>query len=577
MIHIPLARKYRPSTFEELVGQEVTAKILVNGIKLSRIPAALIFSGVRGVGKTSLARLYAKALNCENGITPSPCGICENCLAIARCHHEDVYEIDGASHNGVDEIRSLKESIAYTPQRSRYKVYIIDEVHMLSNSAFNALLKTLEEPPKNVIFIFATTELIKVPETVLGRCQTFHLKKIPQKIIQDRMIQILSQENITFDQDAITLIGREGRGSLRDALTLLDQAIALGQGQIIFDEVKPLVGYISLEKRLALLEHLLKHDIVGCLEIIESFDQEGIDFLSMTEDLACLVRHSSILKACGAHPPDFLKFGEITGEECGKLQKIGAGTTSLALTSLFQKMVSCRESLNGSDLDRFVFENFMMEWHFMSGEPAAQFPLTPPCSGKGKEESLRENYAVGFSQEIKALGEPAALVLGEPAAQFPLTPPCTGTKNPLESFPRKFPETWENLVEQWKIIRPIQARKLEEVRPIEYSLQKIKVSVDSNGMLGYSLLKKDVQLKLSEEFKKLFGFTGSFEAEPFAEQKKAPNIKETKNSSPSILEVKEKNLEEKKQKIQDEILGHPLTKAIIQEFDGQITKINHNL
>ena len=186
--YIPLARKYRPATFSELAGQDATATALANAIRLGREPHAVIFSGVRGIGKTTSARLYAKALNCDTALSPEPCNHCESCLAITAGNHEDVMEIDGASNTSVDDVRALRETVSYVPQRSRFKVYIIDEVHMLSQSAFNALLKTLEEPPAHVVFIFATTELQKIPQTIMSRCQLFHLQRMGLNTIRERII-----------------------------------------------------------------------------------------------------------------------------------------------------------------------------------------------------------------------------------------------------------------------------------------------------------------------------------------------------------------------------------------------------
>ena len=245
MAYQTIATKYRPQVFNDLIGQEPVSLALIGTIAQSRIPSGVIFSGTRGVGKTSVARIYAKALNCDDSSSPEACGKCESCTAISLGTHEDVIEIDGASNNGVDEVRALKETMVYVPQRSRYRIYIIDEVHMLSMSAFNALLKTLEEPPSYTVFLFATTEIGKVPQTVLSRCQTFHLHKISLKDISARIGFILSKEGVTWEDGLLPFLAKEGRGSLRDALTFLDQLIAISGSHLTKASLEKIVGSLS--------------------------------------------------------------------------------------------------------------------------------------------------------------------------------------------------------------------------------------------------------------------------------------------------------------------------------------------
>ena len=243
------ARKYRPQTFEKMIGQEHVAKTLQNAVKNDRIAQAYIFSGMRGVGKTTVARLLDKALNCQASSkpTPDPCGKCESCLEIAEDRSVDVMEIDGASNRGIDEVRALREGVKYRPIRSRYKVIIIDEVHMLTREAFNALLKTLEEPPPHTVFIFATTEFHKVPATIVSRCQHFEFKKISQRDIINHLNDITKAENITISPLGMTLIADAAGGSLRDAQSLLDQAVAYAGENISDEDLKEILGVISRE------------------------------------------------------------------------------------------------------------------------------------------------------------------------------------------------------------------------------------------------------------------------------------------------------------------------------------------
>jgi DNA polymerase-3 subunit gamma/tau len=245
-----LARKWRPQFFEDLVGQEHVSQTLKNAITSDRVHHAFLFTGARGVGKTSAARIFAKALNCQEGPTTKPCGVCPSCIEITKSQGIDVLEIDGASNTGVDDIRELRENIRYLPSQSRYKIFIIDEVHMLSINAFNALLKTLEEPPAHAKFIFATTEPHKIPITILSRCQRFDFKKIGLAPLQARLRYIVDQENIQIADSGLAVIARSGGGSMRDALSTLDQVIAFCGDQVGDDEIGSLLGLVDLAKKL---------------------------------------------------------------------------------------------------------------------------------------------------------------------------------------------------------------------------------------------------------------------------------------------------------------------------------------
>src|SRR5215813_14949677 len=242
MSYLVLARKWRPQTFAEVVGQEHVTRTLRNALSSGRVAHAFLFTGPRGVGKTTTARLLAKALNCEHGPTPDPCNVCSNCLEITAGSAIDVLEIDGASHTGVDHIRDLTEGVQYRPAKSRFRIIIIDEVHMLSNAAFNALLKTLEEPPPHVKFIFATTEAHKVLPTILSRCQRYDFKRIPLRELIERLREILQHEGLAVDDVGLALLAREADGSLRDAQSLLDQVIAWSGSQVTEQAVREALG-----------------------------------------------------------------------------------------------------------------------------------------------------------------------------------------------------------------------------------------------------------------------------------------------------------------------------------------------
>lgn len=262
-----LARKWRPKSFTELVGQEHVVTVLVNALTQQRLHHAYLFTGTRGVGKTTIARIFAKSLNCEQGITAQPCGICQACVDIDAGKFVDLLEIDAASRTKVDDTREILDNVQYAPTRGRYKVYLIDEVHMLSRSSFNALLKTLEEPPEHVKFILATTDPQKLPVTVLSRCLQFHLKALSVKQISDKVTEILSKEAVTFDDEAISLLAKAARGSMRDCLSLTDQSIAQGNGNISRDNVQKMLGGVDRDWVFKILIALLKQDATALMKL----------------------------------------------------------------------------------------------------------------------------------------------------------------------------------------------------------------------------------------------------------------------------------------------------------------------
>ncbi|MBX3639291.1 MAG: DNA polymerase III subunit gamma/tau [Nitrosomonas sp.] len=292
-----LARKWRPRTFSELTGQEHVVKALSNALNQNRLHHAYLFTGTRGVGKTTLARIFAKALNCETGITPAPCGTCAACLEIDRGHFADLIELDAASNTQVDHMRDLLENALYAPTNARFKIYIIDEVHMLSRSAFNAMLKTLEEPPGHVKFILATTDPQKIPVTVLSRCLQFNLKLIPATLIAEYLQTVLIQENIASDTTALEFIARAAQGSMRDALSILDQAIAFGEGQVIEATVREMLGVIDHRHLYELLDALVAKDGKRLLSIATDMESQCLSLDTALQDLASILYRISLAQA----------------------------------------------------------------------------------------------------------------------------------------------------------------------------------------------------------------------------------------------------------------------------------------
>ena len=357
MTYLIYARKYRPQTFEEMIGQKPIVRTLQNAIKNNRVAQAYIFSGMRGVGKTTAARILAKALNCQQGPTPTPCNKCEFCKDINEDHSIDVLEIDGASNRGIDEVRSLREGVKYKPIRSRYKVIIIDEVHMLTREAFNALLKTLEEPPPHTVFIFATTEFHKVPATIISRCQHFEFKKISQKEIIKHLIDITQKEKIEVSSYGLNLIAEAADGSLRDAQSLLDKAVAFS-GEIIRDEdLKEVLGTISREILFSFSKAVLEEKPEEIFSLVEKVVEYGYDLRFFYKELIQHFRNMLLVKSVKS-PQDLLPLNE---EEIDDLRKEAEKASREELLRYLVVLQGGEQELKFSSHPRIYLEAFLIK------------------------------------------------------------------------------------------------------------------------------------------------------------------------------------------------------------------------
>ncbi len=566
MSYLSLARKYRPQKFSELVGQEAVVRALSKAIELGREPHGIILTGVRGIGKTTIARLYAKALNCEaEGV--DPCDACTSCTAINQGIHEDVLEIDGASHTSVDDVRLLKETVGYSTQRSRFKVYIIDEVHMLSQSAFNALLKTLEEPPSHVVFVFATTELAKVPQTIVSRCQTFFLKKFSADEIVLRISDILKTENIKFVPEALPMIARAGEGSMRDALTLLDQVLAFNGGEITLDGVQQFVDNIGPEACLNLMDALVKKDASQALQLIAQWDEAGYEFETAIEDVCAMVRHAFIVKDLGTEHLDMATIG-LSSDHLQMLQKIAETADSFDLNRIFRTLVKCRKDLDGSSLDKFVFENFMMEWCFDPGLPMDGMSMTAPTQTRPTTPTVSAASMAIAEVNKNAVRQKLDLSsLKQPPSQ-PVTPVSAVDASPTEVTPLKvieFPTTWTAAVDDMKKSEPLFARSLEELHAVGFSKHKIELHIPAQSGSAQALLTKNGLDHLKKKFFDLMGFEGELLIKP-VEATSQP-------AEPSILEVKKSAKDARVADIRQKAEESPLTQQVLAAFGGKIDEI----
>ena len=352
MSYLVLARKWRPQTFEDVVGQQSVVRTLQNAIDRDRMPHAIIFSGVRGVGKTTLARLVAKALNCQEGPTKVPCNRCEHCTEIMAGNAIDIHEIDGASNRGIQEIRELKENIRFFPTKSRYKIIIIDEVHMLTTEAFNALLKTLEEPPDHVFFMFATTELHKIPITILSRCQRYELQKVSSKELFAFFSTIAKEEKVSISDWALNIIVREAGGSVRDGLSLLDQIFSFGGDRISDEDVIQVLGLVDSQIVGSIAAAILNKDFASGLKILDETSSYGIDLKRLANDLLYYFR---ALLICRISPnPEILL--DVPDQELEEMLRIGGQYSVETLQLYFNMLLKGAEEMQYSSHPRLAFE-----------------------------------------------------------------------------------------------------------------------------------------------------------------------------------------------------------------------------
>ncbi len=437
--YLVLARKYRPQRFDDLIGQEHVARTLTNAIALGRVHHAFLFTGARGIGKTSAARILAKALCCEQGPTANPCGTCAVCRSIASGQSVDVLEIDGASNTGVDDVRTLREGVRYVPAEARKKVYIIDEVHMLSTSAFNALLKTLEEPPEHVVFVFATTEAHKIPATILSRCQRYDFKLLPTRTLAEHLARILAAEQIACEPEAVRLLAREAAGSVRDGLSLLDQVLAyVGTETITRERVAEVLGVADRTVLFALAGAALARDASVTLRTLARAVDAGVDLLQLARSFLALL-HDLELAALVPDAGDLL---DASPEELAEIKQLSEAAPRGLVAALFERFARAVEEATRSQTPRLILEMALLDLCF--AEPLV--PLGDLLERLGKLENRLAAGGPPPTGARPADARPrsvAAPVPAPPAARSPGAPAAgaTGAPLPPRSAGARAPET----------------------------------------------------------------------------------------------------------------------------------------
>jgi len=530
MSYLVLARKWRPQVFEDVIGQRSITQTLQNAISQNRVSHAFLFTGARGVGKTSTARILAKALDCEKGPHINPCNQCANCKEITDGTSMDVIEIDGASNRGIEEIRELRENVRYTPAKSRYKIFIIDEVHMLTREAFNALLKTLEEPPGHIIFIFATTEPHKIPATILSRCQRYDFKRIPLKEIIDSLREIAEREGIQISPRGLLMIARESEGSMRDGQSLLDQVISYGGKEIRDEDINEVLGLIDRKILSDTIEAIADRNGDRCVEIVEHIYHYGYDIQHFCQELLQYLRNLILVKV-SEHPEGLI---ELSPEELEGLKKQAGRFEFEQLNHLFSLLLKGEEEIAQSTFPRTMLEITLIRMATLRSilpldeilkrlEEMAQAPsprqaanpseISRPghsieskpsprkgeLSQKGLDKEGREKD-VRKEKSASKVSEAATPSHGEETKVLAIY----REERDLEESSKSSEEVWRGLVDFTMARNPILGSFLVFGNPIRLSDEKVEIGFEKNSFHYDRILEKGNRSQLESICKEFF-------------------------------------------------------------------------
>lgn len=540
-----IARKWRPQAFEDLVGQEHVVRTLVNAVESDRIAHAYIFVGPRGIGKTSVARIFAKALNCEQGPTASPCNQCDLCREIMQGHSMDVIEIDGASNNGVDQIRDLRETAQYTAAKSRFKIYIIDEVHMLSTAAFNALLKTLEEPPDHVKFMFATTEVHKVPATILSRCQRFELRKISTRDIMDRLKLITKAEKVKIDDAALMAIARGADGGLRDAQSALDQIIAFQGKKISEEDVLSVFGLVSWKAIEDISNAILDADVSTIIRCVDELDRNGKDTLRLVLELIEHFRNLLILM----HADADTAFPDLTDAQLDTLKQQKEKTEPGQVLQIVQLLTDVETRVRHAISRRTLLEVTLIR-----------------CSRAAKVVSLDR-----LIKDVQALQEgmestevPSAASAEPPPAARPQAPAEKKTADLGTEF---LSEHWAEISERCAHMAPRIKHLLKDAKPVSLEENRLVIGFDPEFE---SDLEQIRQGRNPAAVAKTFS---DFIGRPLKVQFILLDASVTLPGDMKFPSEQDAELDEKRSRSRAEWMQEPLVRQTLEVFDGMISDI----
>lgn len=557
MSYLVLARKWRPQVFEEVIGQKHVVKTLQNAIVSNRIAHAFLFTGQRGIGKTSIARILSKALNCQEGPTTQPCGKCTSCKEITKGNAIDVLEIDGASNTGVDDVRELRESVKYVPSRSRYKIYIIDEVHMLSGSAFNALLKTLEEPPAHVIFMFATTEPHKIPSTVLSRCQRFDLRRLSLEALVEQLAKITSKEHITISEQGLRWIASEAEGSMRDAQSILDRVISYAGEQVRDEDITEVLGIVDRNLLVRTSQAILDKDAKRCLDIVSDLFHFGYDSRQFYQAFLEHLRNLIIVKIS----KDPAQLMELTHDECDILKEQVKDRRVEMLQRLFDIWFKAEDEINRSSLPHIVLEMTLLKMVYFKRLLPLDEALVKLGDLEKRLSHKRTEKERGFEEipplkplEYKKMeedtDEPSQL-----AEESAATPSRDLGKGDLG-------QSWEKLLDFVKREKPMLAAVLEHGHLLHLDKEKIELGFAANSVFLESAKDTESKRQLKTICERFLGRTVMVKVLSLEE--------EGTMQLPVRPRERVKDGDENRDQ---EALNHPLINEALSIFNGKIVEV----
>ena len=536
-----LARKWRPRTFEEMVGQEHVLRALINALDNDRLHHAFLFTGTRGVGKTTIARILAKSLNCEQGVSSHPCGQCSTCREIDEGRFVDLIEVDAASRTKVDETRELLDNVQYAPTRGRYKVYLIDEVHMFSNHSFNALLKTLEEPPPHVKFLLATTDPQKLPVTILSRCLQFNLRRLPTERIEAHLGHILQQEGIASDAAALHRLARAADGSMRDALSLLDQAIAFGGGKVGEPEVQAMLGSIEQDHVFRLLEDLANADGIAVMQTVSDLAQQAPDYADVLAEMITSLHHLALLKQV---PEAWL---ETMGEKA-RLMTLAEHFTPEDLQLYYQIALTGRRDLPLAPEPRAGLEMVLLRMlAFRPADVSVSAQATPTSTPKQAGATNRTPQS-----SSKATAPVEAMTTAAVATEA-VTPPVAAAPSVNRVTPTAGGD-WHQIVAGLKLSGVMQQLVAHCVM-LEQSESLIRLALATTSA---PLLNKEREAGLREALETYFGRSLKLQIE----------VMDTEGETPAAREARLQA--ERQAAAEAAIQNDPNVQSILDAFDGQV-------